>query len=101
MGQRKEAAKVVEEEIEQEVEAQKKAGWDFRIGRVSLNNNRLQFDNDNKPQARYGMDYSHLLGDSLTLHIENFVLNTDSIGGKITRGAQNHILKNSRADHGQ
>ena len=84
---KKEAAKVVEEEIEQEVEAQKKAGWDFRIANAFLNNNTFRFDNDNKPELNYGMDYAHLLGDSLTLHVENFILNTDSIGGKITKGS--------------
>ncbi len=83
---KKEAAKIVEAEIEKEVEVQKKAGWDFRITNVSLNNNRLQFDNDNKPETAYGMDYAHLLGEELTLHVENFVLNNDSIGGNITKG---------------
>jgi len=84
---KKAEAKQVEEEIEQEVESQKQAGWDFRIAKAFFNNNRIQFDNDNSSTASYGMDYSHLLGDSLTLHVEDFVLNTDSIAGRIAKGS--------------
>lgn len=84
---KKEAAKVVAEEIEKEVDAQKKAGWDFRIANAFLNNNNIKFDNDNNPRLVYGMDYSHLLADSLTLHVSNFVMNTDSIAGNITKGS--------------
>jgi translocation and assembly module TamB len=83
---KKEAARIVEKEVEQEIVAQKKAGWDFRIDKVLFDNNSIQFDNDNNPTLTYGMDYSHLQGDSLDLHVENFVMNTDSIGGRITKG---------------
>lgn len=84
---KKAEAKVVEKEVKQEIEAQKTVGWDFKADQVQLDNNTFQFDNDNNPKEAHGMDYGHLLGEDLTLHVDNFVLNTDSIGGRITKGS--------------
>jgi translocation and assembly module TamB len=84
---KKEAAKVVVKEVKQEVTAQKQAGWDIRIDHIRFNNNALQFDNDNNPRLTYGLDYGHVLSDSLTLYVDNFVMNPDSLGGNITKGA--------------
>jgi hypothetical protein len=80
------AAKVVAKEAKQEIAAQKQAGWDFRIAHLQLDNNSLQFDNDNMPRQAYGVDYNHILGDSLTLYADRFVMNTDSVGLNITKG---------------
>jgi hypothetical protein len=80
-------AKKVEKEIEKEVEVQKEQGWVFRVDNAQLNNNTLAFDNDNSPKLSYGMDYAHMRGDSLTLHVQDFVFKEDSIGGTITRGS--------------
>ena len=63
---KKETAVLVAKEVEQEVVAQKEAGWDFKADKILLDNNRIAFDNDNNPKTNYGMDYSHLLGDKLT-----------------------------------
>ncbi|MGZ8538589.1 MAG: DUF748 domain-containing protein, partial [Flavisolibacter sp.] len=84
---KKEQARVVEKEVEQEIVAQKKAGWDFKIGNLKLDNNFIQFDNDNNAKLSHGMDFSHLRTDSLNFHVENFVMNIDSVGGKITKGS--------------
>lgn len=84
---KKEAAKAVEKEIEKEVEVQKQQGWIFRVGNIQINNNNFAFDNDNQPRLKYGMDYAHLKADSLTLHVQDFILSTDSTGGVITRGS--------------
>lgn len=84
---KKEAAKIVEKEVEQEVVAQKQAGWDFKIGKLNIDNNKLQFDNDNHPKLAQGIDFSHMLADSLTFHVEDFVMNTDSVAAKITEGS--------------
>ena len=83
---KKEAAKVVEKEVKQEIEAQKKAGWDFKVDQLHLDNNLIQFDNDNNAKLASGIDFGHFQGDSLTFYVDNFVMNTDSIGGKITKG---------------
>ena len=79
-------AKAVEREIEKEVKVQKERGWSFAVDRVNVNNNIIQFDNDNKSKKTYGIDFGHILAENLTLHVENFVMNSDSIGGLITEG---------------
>jgi hypothetical protein len=84
---RTQAAKVVEKEAKQEVEAQKAQGWDFKIDKLLVDNNTLQFDNDNAPRLQQGLDYAHLQAKELTLHVDNFVLNTDSVAAKVTAGS--------------
>jgi translocation and assembly module TamB len=83
---RKAEAKKLEREIEKEVQVQKQQGWVFRIDQARINNNVFAFDNDNSPKQRYGIDYAHMRSDSLTLHVDDFVLKEDSTGGRITRG---------------
>ena len=84
---KKETADLLVKEVSQEVEAQQQAGWNVKVDKILLDNNRIAFDNDNLPRQDYGMDFAHLLGDSLTLHVENLVMNEDSLGGKITKGS--------------
>ncbi|MGZ3950852.1 MAG: translocation/assembly module TamB domain-containing protein, partial [Flavisolibacter sp.] len=83
---RKPAAQVVKQQVNQEVEAQKQAGWDFRVANLDLENNKLQFDDDNKPKQNYGLDYSHINASDLTLAVDNFIMNTDSVAMKINKG---------------
>lgn len=80
---RKEEAKIVEKEIRQEIESQAKAGWRISAITIDLEKNNFQFDNDNNATTHYGMDYAHLKSEDLNLHIDDFILSTDSIGGKI------------------
>ncbi|MFL5742906.1 MAG: translocation/assembly module TamB domain-containing protein [Flavisolibacter sp.] len=79
-------AKLVAKETKQKVTAQKEAGWDFRIDHIRLDNNALQFDNDNSPRLARGLDYAHINSDSLSLYVDNFVMKPDSVGGSITKG---------------
>jgi hypothetical protein len=83
---KKEAAKVVAKEAAQEVQAQAEAAWTVKLDDIEINNNSLRFDNDNTPRQPYGIDYAHMKADSFTLHAEDFVMNTDSIGLLITEG---------------
>ncbi len=83
---KKEVAKVVAKEAEQEVQAQTEAGWNISVTKITLDKNNLQFDNDNSPRQKYGMDYAHLKADSLTLHVNDFVFNDDEISGNVTKG---------------
>ncbi len=83
---KKEAAKVVANEVKKEAKSQAAAGWQIRAGSVSLSNNSIRFDNDNSPRMKTGMDYAHLKADDLTLQIDNLILNQDSIGGQIKKG---------------
>ena len=83
---KKEQAKLIVKEAAKEVETRAEAGWRVVVNEITLNNNKLRFDNDNIPVQKQGMDYAHLLADSLTLHVNDFVLKQDSIGGQVTRG---------------
>lgn len=84
---KKQEAKVVAQQVNQKIQAEKTAGWDFKITHLQLANNTIQFDNDNNPRLLYGMDYSHILGNKLNLYADNFVMNTDSVGLQITKGS--------------
>jgi translocation and assembly module TamB len=83
---KKPEAQVVKQQVNQKVQAEKQAGWDFKIANMQLENNKLKFDDDNQPTLNYGMDYSHINADDLSLNVDNFVMNTDSIAAKITKG---------------
>jgi hypothetical protein len=83
---RKAEARLVKKQVNQEVEAQKQAGWDFKIANLDLENNKLQFEDDNKPKLSYGLDYAHINADDLDLNIDNFVMNDDSIAARINKG---------------
>ncbi len=82
---KKEQAKLIVKEAAKEIDTRADAGWRVLVNEIKLNNNKLRFDNDNIPVQNQGMDYAHLLADSLTLHVNDFVLRLDSIGGHITR----------------
>jgi hypothetical protein len=84
---RKEAARVVEKEIEQEVETQAQLGWEFRVDRIRIDNNKFKFDNDNNTKLSYGLDFAHMNADSLTLHADNFLMKEDSLGVNILAGS--------------
>lgn len=97
-----ETAELIKDEVTQEVAAQQQNNWTIRADRLRINNNTIQFDNDNERALNYGMDYAHLKADDLTLHIDNVVFNADSIGGLITRGEMKEksgfVLNSLQAD---
>src|SRR6187549_574577 len=84
---RKEEARVVVKEVKQEAKSQVEAGWRIFASTVNLENNSLQFDNDNNPRIKYGIDYGHFKGDSVTLEANDLLLSADSISGKIKKGS--------------
>ncbi len=81
------SAKIVEKEVEQEVEAQAEAGWRIFANNLDLENNDLRFDNDNNQRVSKGMDYAHLHARDFTLSAKNVLLDTDSIGGNISKAS--------------
>ena len=83
---KKQEAKIVIKEVKQEAKSQVEAGWRISAATVSLGNNSLQYDNDNNPRMRSGIDYGHMKGDSLTLEINDLLLTPDSIAAKIKKG---------------
>jgi translocation and assembly module TamB len=84
---KKEEAKVVVKEAEQEVKSQAQAGWQIQVASLDLDNNNLQFDNDNSRVIEAGIDYSHLKAEALSLQADDLFLSVDSIAGKIKKAA--------------
>lgn len=82
-------AKVVENETKEEVKVQKEAGWQILVASIDLNNNDLQFDNDNQPKVKTGMDYAHLKTNDLILQVKDFLFSKDSIAGNIKKASFN------------
>lgn len=81
--QAKEQAKAVS----QQAEAQAQIPWVVRVDKVNLNNDQIKFDDDSKPRAAYGMDYSHLNIDSLTLHVNDMVFSSDTMAAVIAKAS--------------
>lgn len=66
------ASAVVAKEIEKHAVAQANNPWQIAVNNVSFSNNEIQFDNDNNPVLKKGMDYSHM-------HIKDLMVNADSL----------------------
>ncbi|HUR66611.1 MAG TPA: translocation/assembly module TamB domain-containing protein [Chitinophagaceae bacterium] len=84
---KKEEAKTIAKEVVQEIAAQQQAGWDIRGTSIRLDSNSIHFTDNNKTHDSYGIDYDHLAATGLTLYIDDLVMNGDSIGGRVVRGA--------------
>ncbi|HKZ68075.1 MAG TPA: translocation/assembly module TamB domain-containing protein, partial [Chitinophagaceae bacterium] len=84
---KKEEAKIVVKEAKQEVKSQVEAGWRIVVASLDLDNNSIQFDNDNSPRLKQGMDYNHIKADALAFQASDILLDVDSIGGKITKAS--------------
>ncbi|MES1215880.1 MAG: translocation/assembly module TamB domain-containing protein, partial [Bacteroidota bacterium] len=82
---KKETANVLKKEVKQEIKSQAMTDWRIQVTSLDLNNNNIQFDDDNIPRIKAGMDYAHLKADSFFLQADNVLLTADSIGGRITR----------------
>lgn len=61
--------------------------WKIQLAFLKLDGNNIQFDNDNAPRQKKGMDYMHLKADDLVFHVKNFLYSTDSIAGTIEKGS--------------
>jgi hypothetical protein len=80
-------AQIVKQEAKKEVIAQQQAGWGFIVDNLNLNNNSIQYDDDNEPILKKGIDYSHLSATGLTLDADNLVMTPDSITVSIKKGS--------------
>lgn len=65
-------AEAVKEVVSNKTEAEASNPWKIQINKVGFNNNELIYDDENKPEAKEGMDFSHL-------HVTGFILNADSL----------------------
>jgi hypothetical protein len=57
--------------------------WRVDLAELSLVNNSLQYDDDNSPAIKKGMDYSHLKIDQLTVNANQLLLSSDAYQGTI------------------
>ena len=59
--------------------------WKIELGSVDFNNNTFQYDDNNKPKAPSGLDYSHLLIDSFTLKGDSLAFTPSLYNGNIRK----------------
>lgn len=62
------------------------SSWKIQLASLKLDSNNIQFDNDDAPRQKSGMDYMHLKTEGLTFHLTDFIYSSDSIAGKIEKG---------------
>ncbi|QJD98059.1 translocation/assembly module TamB [Mucilaginibacter robiniae] len=60
-------------------------GWSVALGKLTLANNDIRFDNDAQSPLRRGLDFAHMNIKDLTADIENLSYNPDTIAGKVNQ----------------
>jgi len=80
-------AKKIKEQVAQDVASQAQMDWKVKVASLKINNNDIQFDDDNKPKQPSGMDYSHVLAKNVTLYAQDISYNKDSVMITIERGS--------------
>lgn len=63
------------------------AGWRMQVGKTSLQNDNIQYDDETKPHLAAGMDFAHIKASQLTMEVNNLLYSKDSIAGNITKGS--------------
>ena len=57
--------------------------WRVELGKLLFTNNDIQFDNDNQPRQKMGMDYFHLNVKGLKTDIDTLLVTPDSYKGHV------------------
>ncbi len=78
-------AKVVEVQVEKTAQAQAENPWKIELDKVAFANNNIQFDNNNTPRAKRGMDYGHLNVKGLSLDAANLTVTPTAYSGDIAQ----------------
>jgi hypothetical protein len=86
IGRTTEARKMVED-VQKTADSTIQKGWRMVIGSFTSANNNLQFDNDNLPRQRTGMDYAHIKATPFELVAKDFLLANDTISGTIEKAS--------------
>jgi translocation and assembly module TamB len=84
---RKEAARELVQDIKEKADSSIEKGWRLLIASFVSKDNHLQFDNDNLPRQRSGMDYAHLKVSPFNLEATGFLFSDDSITARIEKAA--------------
>ncbi|WP_158824872.1 translocation/assembly module TamB domain-containing protein [Mucilaginibacter lacusdianchii] len=64
-----------------------KKGWYVNLGKLSLANNDIRFDNNAQAPLRHGLDFGHMNIKGLTADIQDLRYSTDSTSGKVNQFA--------------
>lgn len=64
-----------------------RAGWQFNLATLRLNNNSIRFENDAQRKQATGMDYAHLAINKLNIGAEALHYTKDSLSGVISHGS--------------
>jgi translocation and assembly module TamB len=78
-----EQARMVANETAEAADSVASNPWRVELGKLLLANNDLQFDNDNQPRQKTGMDYAHLNIKGLNTDIDSLVLTPDEYKGNV------------------
>lgn len=84
---RTEEAREMVEDVQKTADSTIQKGWRMVVGSFRSENNNLQFDNDNLPRQRTGMDYAHIKATPFELTARDFLLANDTISGTIEKAA--------------
>lgn len=84
---RKQEARETVEQLKEKADSSIEKGWRLLVGSLVSENNILQFDNDNLPRQRTGMDYAHLKASPFNLQVKDFLFSNDSIGATIKKAS--------------
>ena len=78
-----EEATYTKEVVTQKTGESLKNPWKFELGKVNFNAITFQYDDNNKPKALSGIDYSHLLIDSFAIKGDSLAFTPDLYNGNI------------------
>ncbi len=61
--------------------------WTVKVGKLSLTDNEIRYDDHQAVPVKKGMDYGHLHFSDLRVGLSDFIYSADRIEGKISEGA--------------
>jgi hypothetical protein len=83
---RSEQAKIAVKEVGKDIEAQANNPWRIRVSNVALENNSVQYDDNNQPRQPFGWDYAHMNIQDLGLSAKEVVFSPAAIKASIQNG---------------
>lgn len=86
LGKKEEAKKLVRE-AGKKIDSTVEKGWCIQVSSFKSGNNNFDFDNDNLPHQKTGIDYAHLKVTPISLEASDFIFCSDTIAAKIEKAA--------------
>ena len=76
---------VVEQQVNASAAAQVSNPWRFSLAKLSLANNHIKFDNNQRPHAPKGMDYAHMDISNLNMDASNLIFTPTDYSGDVAQ----------------